>query len=251
MKKLLGVTLLALVLAVPAGLSAQEEEDKKETYIYASYFICKNAMFKQVDENVNTHLAPIYDAAVADGTLGGWGWLAHHTGGRWNRIFYHVSDSIAGLFAAQKTMAERTKDAPDGGFSEACGPHEDYIWQSVANNGLLGDRGSAGMSVYHVCDITKEERADELVKTVFAPVYDKALADGKIKSWGWSTHVVGGKYRKLGTMTGDSFEAVLAARGEILQAIYGDGDNAEANEFSTICGSHSDYLWQILNEGRP
>ena len=57
--------------------------------------------------------------------------------------------------------------------------------------------------------------------------------------------------RKLGTMTGDSFESILKARGEILQAAYGDGDNAEAAEFSEICGSHSDYLWQVLNEGRP
>jgi hypothetical protein len=251
MKRLMGVSILALALAAPFSLSAQDDKDEKETYIYATYFFCKNTKFEALDAEVAEHTAPVYDAAVKDGTLGGWGWLAHHTGGKWNRIFYTVSDSMSGLFASQKTMAERTKDLPSEAFDAACGLHEDYIWQSVASNGLLGDRGSAGMSVYHVCDINREERADELVKNVFAPVYDKAIEDGKITSWGWSSHVIGGEYRKLSTMTGDSFEAVVKARGEILQAVYGDGDNSDANEFSEICGSHSDYLWQVLNEGRP
>jgi hypothetical protein len=251
MKRLLGVATLALALAAPFGLAAQGEKDEKETYIYSTYFFCKNGMFEELDAEVSEHLAPAYDAAVKDGTLGGWGWLAHHTGGKWNRVFYTVSDSMKGLFAAQKSMAERTKDLPDEAFSAACGMHEDYIWQSEANNGTMGKRGKVGMSVYHVCDFNREDRADELVKNVFAPHYDKAIESGKITSWGWSSHVVGGKYRKLSTMTGESFEAVLKARGEILEAIYGDGDNADANEFSDICGSHSDYLWEIRNEGRP
>ena len=251
MKYLLGASLLALAITLPSGLSAQEEEDKKDTYIYATYFYCKTSAFDALDAAMAEHTAPVYDAAVKDGTLGGWGWLAHHTGGKWNRLFYHVSDSMGGLFAAQETMAERSKDLPDGGFSEACSLHEDYIWQSEANSGLMEKRGDAAMSVYHVCDITREERADEIVKEVFAPVYDKAIKDGKITSWGWSSHVVGGKYRKLSTMTGESFPQLLKARGEILEALYGEGDNPVANEFSQICHSHSDYLWRILNEGRP
>lgn len=250
MKKLTGITVLSLMLAAPFGLFAQEEEEK-ETYIYASYFYCKNSKFEALDAEVNDHVAPVYDAAVKDGTIGGWGWLAHHTGGKWNRIFYTVSDGMAGLFAAQKAMNERTKDVPDDAFSDACGLHDDYIWQVENGNRVMDKRGTAALSVYHVCDIAREERADELVDKVFAPVYNKAIDEGKISSWGWSSHVVGGKYRKLSTMTGESFEAVLKARGEILETLYGDGDNSDAQEFSDICGSHSDYLWQILNEGRP
>lgn len=251
MKKLLGISALALAIALPATLLAQEEKDEKETYIYATYFFCKSSKFEELDAAVSEHTAPVYDAAVKDGTIGGWGWLAHHTGGKWNRLFYTVSDSIPGLLASQKTMAERSKDLPDGGFSEGCGLHEDYIWQSEDNNGLMDKRGKAALSVYYECNISKEERADEIAEKVFAPLYNKSLEEGKITSWGWSSHVVGGKYRKLGTMTGESFEKVLAARGEILEAAYADGENAEASEFSEICGSHSDYLWEIKNEGRP
>jgi hypothetical protein len=96
--------------------------------------------------------------------------------------------------------------------------------------------------------MAKEERADEIVKTVFAPVYDKAVADGKITSWGWNSHVVGGKYRRLATLSAKDFPSLLKARGEILDSIYGEGENAAANEYATICTSHSDYLWEIQHE---
>lgn len=251
MKKSIGISILALAVAAPFTLAAQEEEDAASSFIYASYFTCTNSMFEAVDAEVGKHLAPVYDAAVKDGALGGWGWLAHHTGGHWNRLFYHVSDSIEGALKAQRVMAERTADLPDDAFSKACNAHEDYIWETEAGNGVMGERGSVSLSVYHVCDINREQRADELVKSVFAPFYDKAIDDGKIKSWGWNSHVVGGKYRKLATMSGDSFEALLKARGEILEAVYADGENKEAWEFSEICHSHSDYMWNIQHEGRP
>ncbi|MBT8057269.1 MAG: hypothetical protein KJO72_10080 [Gammaproteobacteria bacterium] len=248
MKNMILIPVLAAGLALPFGLGAQEEE--KETYIYATYFYCKADMEEQADELIEKNTKPIYDAAVADGTIAQWGWVSHHTGGKWRRIQYHMSDSVAGLLKAQETLSKRMEDAgvSNDGFAKACSSHDDYIWQVESGNGITDERATAGMSVYHECQINKEERADEIVEKVFAPVYNKAVEEGKIKSWGWNSHVVGGKYRRLGTMTADSFEGLIAARGEILQALYGDGDNAVANEFSDICTSHSDYLWNIVHE---
>ena len=249
MRKFIGISALALAVAAPFSLPAQEE-DQEETYIYATYFYCSTATQDKADELIEKNTKPIYDAAVDDGTIKAWGWLSHHTGGKWRRIQYHSSDSVKGLLKAQETLGERADQASGGaddGFAEICSAHDDYIWQQESGNG--GEkRGSAGLSVYFVCKISKEERADEIVEKVFAPVYDKALADGKITSWGWNSHIVGGKYRRLSTMTAASYDALLDARGEILNAIYGEGDNAEANEFSEICGSHSDYLWDIVHE---
>lgn len=241
--------LLALALIAPTGLLAQEEEEAKR-FIYATYFYCKVAGEEKADELIAKNTVPIYDAAVADGTILGWGWLAHHTGGKWRRIQYHMSDTIEGLLKAQDVMAKRAEEAggSNDGFGKICSAHDDYIWKMESGNGVDSDRAAAGISVYHVCNINKEERADEIVEKAFAPVYNKAVADGKIKSWGWSSHVIGGKYRRLSTMTGDSFPALLKARGEILEGIYGDGENAEANEFSDICNSHSDYLWDFKHE---
>jgi len=251
-KKVFFITILAWAIFNPLGLMAQEDKKKEsDRYVYATYFYCKTSMQEKADELIKANSAPVYDAAVADGTIKGWGWLTHHTGGKWRRIQYHASDSIASLLAGQETIGERLDAAAGGtddGFSEICGAHDDYIWKSVAGSSSDTQRGTAGLSMYHICDISKEERADEIVKKVFAPIYDKAVADGKITSWGWSSHIIGGKYRRLGTMTGANFPDLLKAWGEILKVAYEDGKNHEAIEFSDICTSHSDYMWNIQHE---
>ena len=101
--------------------------------------------------------------------------------------------------------------------------------------------------MYLYCDIAKEDRADEIVEEVFAPIYNRHVAEGNISSWGWLKHVVGGKYRRIATMTGESHASVPQARGEMIQEI--QEKHAEAsNEYSSICGSRSDYPWNILQE---
>lgn len=249
MKQAIVGSILALSVAAPLSLPAQDEKPA-DNYIYATYFYCDTARQEQADELFKKNSAPFYDAAVADGTISGWGWLVHHTGGKWRRIQYHAAPTLEALLAAQDNIEQRAEAAGvgDDGFSEICSAHDDYIWKSEAGNTMQVKRGKAGLSVYEVCDMAREERADEIVKKVFAPVLDKAVADGKLTSWGWSSHVVGGKYRRLSTMTAKDFPGLLKAREEIIEAVYGDGDNAEANEYSQICGSHSDYLWEIAHE---
>lgn len=245
-------TLLTLVfIAVVAAplASAAQGEPGPDRYFYATYFNCQTDTEDRADELVNQHTAPIFDAAVDDGAILGWGWQAHHTGGQWRRIRYYVSDSMAGLLTARETVSRRA-DAGDTGeeFSRICPTHDDYIWQVKSGTAADTKRAIAAFSVYHVCSIEGEDRVDEIVEKVFAPVYNKAVAEGKIKSWGWSAHVVGGQYRRLSTMTATSFPELVEARAAIMSAIHGDGGNAEANEFTTICTSHADYLWEVLHE---
>lgn len=239
-----------LALAGPLVLSAQQDSDAEEFYIYATYFYCDIAQQEKVDELVSKNTAPIYDAAEEDGTIHGWGWLAHHTGGKWRRIQYHTSDSVEGLLTAQETIAKRVEEAghSNDGFGEICNAHEDYIWKREAGSTQQGEQGPAQLSVYQVCNFAGEQRAREIVTTVFAPVYDKAVADGKLTSWGYNSHVMGGKYRVLQTMSAKDNASLLKARAEILETLYGDGDkapSAAAEEYARICTSHTDYLWEI------
>lgn len=238
-----------LALAVPLGLAAQDEPQEAETYIYATYFYCDAAGRDEADELVKKNTAPIYDAAVADGTITGWGWLAHHTGGKWQRVQYHTSNTIEALLGAQETIGNRFDEAglADDGFPEICSAHDDYIWKREAGS-TQEQRGKAALSVYEVCNMNGEERAKELVKTVFAPVLDKAVADGKLTSWGWNSHVLGGEYRVLQTMTAKDNVTLLKARNEIIETLYGDGDDSAASEYSDICTSHADYLWEVQHE---
>lgn len=251
MSTLLGVSALSLSLAAPAALIADEHEEKEETYIYATYYYCDTSMQDKADEVVAKFMAPVYDAAVADGTLKAWGWMRHHTGGQWRRIQYYTAGSIEGLLAGQEAVDKRISEAvgdADADFSKYCNAHDDYIWQSVAGGDGTAERGKAGISVYHVCSMADEDRIDELFKRVVAPKLQKAADEGKLTSWGWNSHVVGGQYRRLETLTGKDFPSLMKARAEIIASIYGDGGNAEAAEFDKLCTSHSDYLWEIVHE---
>lgn len=248
MKRFLQISILAILLVAPFQAFAEEEKDKEDVFIYSTYYYCKASKEDKADELVMKNTAPVYDAAVADGTIMSWGWVSHHTGGKWRRIQYHMADSVPALLAAQETIAKRVEVAMDGaddGFNEICYAHEDYIWKMESGSGVATDRGSVGLSVYHVCDINREERADEIVANVFAPIYQKAMESGILKSWGWSSHQVGGKYRRLGTMTAANTTDLLEAWGYVLDTAYGGEDNSQAVEFSDICNSHSDYIWNI------
>lgn len=71
--------------------------------------------------------------------------------------------------------------------------------------------------------------------------------DGLIASWGGSSHVLGGRYRRLQTITSADYVSVVQANGALAQ--YTNESHSDlGEEFSDICGSHSDYLWDIIHE---
>lgn len=241
------IGLTALTLACVA----QEEEDEGPiAYTYASYFYCTGGPASRVDELVAED-ADRMNGFVEDGTISAWGWLAHHTGGRWQRAFYYQADSIDALLDAGDSIqgdADDADDEEDDGmtFGQVCPSHDDYIWQ--VDNGSGGDtRGAAGFSVYHVCDQNREERAGELVDEYIAPILNQFVEDGKLTSWGWSTHVVGGRFRALQTFTAPDMKSLMQTRGEIISTVYAEESEA-GTEFSEICGPHVDYLWDIQLE---
>lgn len=242
--------LIFVCAAVLGWDSALAQDEEPEVYTYATYLNCYIDGEDRADEIVAARDAPALDKLVDDGAITGWGWLVHHTGGKWRRIRYHQSDSLDGLLdgldAIGEAMSSNADEKTNAEFAAICDAHEDYIWQVKA--GTIGkDRGKAGFSVYHVCDINREDRADEIVAGHFAPVFDKMVEDGKLTSWAWSSHVVGGRYRKLQTMTATDHKALLAASGEAISAVYGENNEAGA-EFAEICGNHVDYMWDIAHE---
>ena len=190
---------------------------------------------------------------MEDGVISAWGWLAHHTGGRWRRLFYFQHETLDGLLdgldALQERMAALPEEDQEAG-ENLCQAHDDYIWTVESSSQEPGEgRADAGISVYYVCDESREERADEIVESTIGPLLDKSVKDGKIATWGWSAHFIGGKYRRLHTTTGADHKSLLAARADLIEALYGgDEPNPAAVEFNEICGSHTDYLWDIQME---
>lgn len=248
MRKIMMAGLTGLALLFAGAASAADDEDT-DTFIYATYLYCDVTGEKAADEVFEKNFAPVYEEARSKGLISGWGYLKHHTGGKWRRIIYHMADSVKGVLASSDKMGEMlTAKMGDGSnaFGKACAQHDDYIWKSETGN-LSGDRGTVGMSVYFKCNMSGESRADEIVATKFAPIYDDHLGEGKLTSWGWSSHVVGGGYRRLLTMTAADMDTLIDMRSSVLSAA---PDMPEGEEFVKICGSHSDYIWDIAMEGR-
>ena len=251
MKTISKLAIPLFLLTIPMATTAQEEEEEAQTsYLYATYYYCDPTKEEAADEFVKKNFPPVYDKAVEDGAINAWGWLAHNTGGKWRRVLYHSANSVNELLDTADAMREAVGKATDNDMTlgASCKAHDDYIWQSESVGSMGEERGPAGFSVYYYCDQNRETRADEIVKETFAPVYNKLVADGKLTSWGWSGHFVGGKIRRLATMTGADHKSVLAARDEVIAAVYDAGGNEAGAEFSDICGDHVDYMWDIQYE---
>lgn len=247
MSRTLQVLGLAALTLITSGALAQEEQERVG-YVYGLYYECDGSL-ALVDELVDKYHAPLLDAAVKDGTIAGWGWLAHHTGGTWERVAYVVGTSLDGAMDGMNTVGERVgKEIPVANreFFRNCRRHEDYVWATVAGGDALpgAERGTAGLSVYWKCDTTRESRADEIIKSSFGPILDAQVTSGAITTWGWLEHVLGGEYRRLWTLTGPDNKSLLAARGALISEM--QSNQAEAmQEFGSICHTHVDYLWDI------
>lgn len=245
-KSFRGAVALQVCLLLTFAGTAEAQNQAAHRFIYSTYHYCDLTRQERADQIVEQLDKPIYDAAVADGTIMSWGWLVHHTGGKWRRALYYVAPTIQGLLDAQKKIGDQI-DAKNqkmsDEFAQICNAHDDYIWQVVTGNIGTVARGGAGFSVYHVCDSTREDQADELMKKVFAPILDRMVAEGKIKSWGWNEHIVGGEYRRLSTISAADMKSLMAARGELIQAMY--DKNPLGDTFTGICGPHADYMWEI------
>lgn len=163
---------------------------------------------------------------------------------------YHVGEELGVL----KTALDDAQDEYFEGHAEAgarfgdtCPTHEDYVWTtgpgSAPGAAIAQQRPGAGMSVYYVCDEGKEALADLLVEEVMGPLYDRQVAEGRLNSWGWLSHFIGGKYRRALVTDAASQADLLEARNRIIEA---DARNpALSAAFNEVCNGHTDVLWNI------
>jgi len=256
MNKKIVAGIFFFLFVLPLGLHAQEDESDT-AYIYATYFQCSPDGESRADEIINTNFKPNYDAAVEHGDILGWTWMQHYVGGKWRRALVLVAADMNSLLDASGALGEIiSASSPEAGraFSAICSSHEDYIWQTVDDVGgvaITETRGEAGFSVYMQCSMADEERADELVREVFAPIYNRHLGDDGLTSWNWLSHNVGGQWRRALIMGASDHKTLMKARAAILEE-FGDRKSERAlKEFNKICYTHQDYMWDILIQTAP
>jgi hypothetical protein len=243
--KLTGVLAFPACLGLLFGMTASAQDKPAETYIYGNYSVCDLDKQDRADEIYAQVEKPILDAAVTSGMIKGYGHYAHHTGGRWRRLQYFSASSVEDLLTSQKKLGDQSEAANKKLGDEAagiCNAHDDYIWRRVAGTSGSTSPGGFVFSTYYVCDSSREDQADALVQQVMAPIYDKMVAEGKLKSWGWLEHIVGGQYRRVDTIGAADLGSLMAARGALIEAFE---DNAAGDAFTSICGSHTDYIWEV------
>lgn len=235
-----------------AGPSIAQDDEGQQRYMYATYYICDQANQGNMDRLVEANEVPVFDQLVEDGKLTSWGYLAHFTGGKWRRAQYHVAPTLEGAFDVQLEVSSSAyTDDREGGQAraEACPGHDDYIWAAVQGSTPGTERGTVSLSVYFECSVADQARADEIFAEAYAPRLNQQQEDGRIASWGWLSHVLGGEYRRLQTVTGSDYASVATSRLDVLRDVGRDHPEL-AREFAGICHTHVDYLWDIVHETR-
>ena len=231
------------VVALPGLVKAQEAAP----LIYATYYECDPAGEERADAIMTNQVAPVFDDMVSDGAISGYGWLAHNTGGNWRRAGYFVASNMNALIDAGDRANEAAGDALEE-IRTACPRHDDYIWEygggSQPADGIVTARPSAGFSMYAVCAMDKQDRADEIMAEVIGPLHQTHVDQGHLRAWSWWKHHVGGKYRRLLVLDGPDHKQVSAARDAVVEELMANHGDA-FREFNSICGSHQDYMWDI------
>ncbi len=240
----------ALLFGLVSVACIAQDDDGPAGFSYATYYYCDVATQGAMDAVVEANEKAVFDRWVKEGKLLAWGYLSHSIGGRWRRVQYHVSPTLDDALnnqAAIFTEIYADNDAGGQARSEACEAHDDYLWALNQGSPPGTDRGDVSYSSYYVCDINGQERADEIWAEANAPILNQLQEEGKIATWSWQNHIIGGKYRRLQTITGADYASVVSANAALVQ-FSGEGPAGMGEEFNDICGTHTDYLWDIVHE---
>jgi hypothetical protein len=252
MNKIVIAAYFTVFALLASSYSIAQEQGATASYVYATYFACSPDGESRADEIVSSSFKPHYDAAVEQGDIQGWTWMQHYVGGNWRRVLVIIADDISSLLDASGALGEIISDqTPEAGrvFSSICSSHDDYIWETspgIGTAAITEDRGAAGFSVYMRCNLNGEERADELVRNVFAPIYNKHVGDGELTSWNWLKHYVGGEWRRALIMGASDHKTLIKARDAIVADFQDRKVKRAAEEMNEICETHQDYMWDIL-----
>jgi hypothetical protein len=240
----------AAALALLAASSGWAQ-DSPTTFVMGTYYRCVQGDATRADAIYKEHVLPFLKAEQAAGRITAYGWAKHWEGGDWRRLEYVTGTDLDKMVDSRVALI-KLGQAPEHAkatdeFDRVCSSHDDYIWSSKASSqapdAVARVRSPFALSTYYECT-SNEDEADAIVKTAFAPILNQHVKDGKIASWNWLEHRMGGKYRRAMVLDGASEKAILKYWG----ALSGEFDKAQPEfnrRFGEICSSHTDYIWDF------
>lgn len=111
-----------------------------------------------------------------------------------------------------------------------------------ASNTTAQDAPAVIAGAYMRCNQAQAMRANEIVRTIWGPIAQKHVDSGQLSGWGSLAHRQGGAWRRASVLRGNDLDAVMDAGAAINEEMRSQHPDA-ANELSTICPSHDDYIW--------
>jgi len=240
-----------MIMVSLAAASVAGAQDAPTTYIMGTYYQCVQGDAARADAIYKEHTAPLLKTEQAAGRITAYGYAKHWQGGEWRRLEYVTGTDLSKLTDSRMALI-KAGQAPEHAkamdeFDRICSSHDDYIWSSKASSqapdAVARVRAPFALSTYYVCS-SDEDEADAIVKTAYAPVLNQDVKDGKIVSWNWLEHRLGGKYRRVMVLDAASEKAALNYWANLNTAL--EKAQPEFNRrFSQICSSHTDYIWDF------
>jgi hypothetical protein len=102
------------------------------------------------------------------------------------------------------------------------------------------------LAAYYRCDYNRQARSDTLYQRLNVPLLSRVRQEGKLSGYGLSAHRHGGSWRRLEYFTGSDINGLFQVQEEVGDAVAAQADGAE---FTQICNSHDDYVWQQTLSG--
>jgi hypothetical protein len=236
-------TLVLTCAVLAAGQLAQAQD--APSFVMSTYYRCSSAKESQADAIFKESRAPLLEKQVKAGRLTGFGWNRHWLGGGWRRVEWVTGTSLEAMIDARNQYIAdlESQQAKNEEFSAICGSHDDYIWQVGAQSAPATTPPAVSMSTYYQCE-SNEAEADGIFKAALQPVLNQHVKEGKIASWSWLQHMAGGVARRALVLRGTDHKAILGYWSTLDQLL--EAANPElSRRFSTICFSHSDYVWNL------
>lgn len=188
---LCGVAVFALS-AIPSGAQATEVKEKPAMYSYIANWQIPREHWGADVAKVNAADDTIFQAALADGTLVGYGNDVNqvHTADGETHDGWWSSMSLAGLMKVLDKL--RGMDASSSPYSLSPTKHWDMVLVSRYYNWKPGPYTGAYVNVvmYQLKADAPDDAVSTLSKSVVVPVLEKLLADGTILEYEVDTEAI-------------------------------------------------------------
>jgi len=188
---LCGVAVFAMS-AVPSGAQATEVKEKPPMYSYIANWQIPPAHWGADMAKINATDSNIFQAALADGTLVGYGSdvnMVHTPDGESHDSWWSAT-SMAGLLKVLDKL--RGLDYSDSPHSLSPTKHWDMVLVSHFYNWKPGAYTGAyvNVAIYQLKPTADDDALETLSKSVVVPILEKLLADGTVLEYEVDTEAI-------------------------------------------------------------